>query len=210
MPLHSSRSSHPRRHRDSLGHLKLNLDDLEQLVDRWAPLCRSVTLSVGDGITADFVEDLQEVTTEEISNLVIRTEQPAISISLRRSRAEISYSDDPADRAAVNAIKSSLEGYKIRTPSYRLRIFWVWIYSFVVMVSLFTDFKYQSMRKPPPFLVGTPFGQPPPPPPQPPPFIPSLIVITLGSFIFLTVWVIRSYRKLNLQSSTRIIRKKRY
>lgn len=207
MPLHSSRSSHPRRNRESLGHLKLNLAELERLVDGWAPLCRSVTVSVGDGITADFVDDLQEVTVEEISSLVIRTEHPAISISLRSSKAEISYSNDPTDRAAANAIKSSLGGYKIRTPAYRLRIFWVWIYSFVVMVSLFTDFTYRRMQNPPPFLIAMPFG--PPPPPPPPPFIPSLIVITFGSFIFLTVWMIRSYRKLKSQSSTRIIRKKR-
>ena len=62
MAIHSQQKDHLRRRRESLGHLKLHLDDLAELVDEWERWCSSVTISVGDGVTADVVEDLVDAT----------------------------------------------------------------------------------------------------------------------------------------------------
>ena len=212
MALHSKRSGHSKRHRESLGHIRMNVDQLDELIERWSLLCESITISVGDGITADFVEDLIEISSEEISNLVIRTEDPNIAISLRESRAELSYSDDPRDESAVTTVRQSLQAFRIRTPFYRLRVFWAWIYSFVITLAVFIDFGIQGSRRPP-FPPPPPFPRVPtayllPPPPPPPPFLAVIPIMTLVTFISLAVWFIYSYKKLASQSSTRIIRKR--
>lgn len=206
MALHSKRSGHGKRHRESLGHIRMNFDQLDGLIERWSLLCDSITISVGDGVTADFIEDLKEISSEELSSLVIRTEEPNTAISLRSSGAELSYSDDPRDESAVASIKQSLKPFKIRTPFYRLRVFWAWVYSSVITLAVFIDFEIQGSPKPPFPRVATAYLLPPPPPP--PPFLVVIPIVTLVTFISLTVWFIYSYKKLASQSSTRIIRKR--
>lgn len=206
MALHSKRSGHSKRHRESLGHMRMNINQLDELMERWSLLSESITISVGDGVTADFVEDLNEISNEELSNLVIRTEEPNIAVSLRDSRAELSYSDDPRDESAVTSVRQSLQAFRIRTPFYRLRVFWAWIYSFVITLAVFIDFEIQGLHKPPFPRVSTAYLLPLPPPP--PPFLAVIPIVTLVTFLSLTVWFIYSYKKLASQSSTRIIRKR--
>lgn len=206
MALHPKRSGHSKRHRETLGHIRMNVDQLDNLIESWSLLCESITISVGDGITADFVEDLNEISSEELANLVIRTEEPNTAISLRDSRAELSYSDDPRDESAVTSVRQSLQAFRIRPPFYRLRIFWAWIYSFVITLAVFIDFGIQGSRRPPFPRVSTAYLLPPPPPP--PPFLAVIPIVTLVTFISLAVWFIYSYKKLASQSSTRIIRKR--
>ncbi len=208
MPLHSARSGHTRRHRESLGHLRLSLEDLDEIVERWQRLCSSVTITVGDGLTADYVEDLYEVSNDELSNLMIRAENPTVSVMFKHNRAEISYSDEPEDRVTISTIRQSLKAHKIRTPFYRLKIFWAWIYAFVIMGAIFADDRLQGSQRPPPPLLKS-LGQlpPPPPPPPPPPFSTTILMVTLLTFILITAWFIHAYTKLDAQSSTRIKRK---
>lgn len=206
MALHSARSNPSRRHRESLGHIKMNIDQLDELLERWAQLCDSITISIGDGVTADFVEDLKEISNEELSNLVVRTEDPAIAISLRKYRAKLSYSDDPNDRPTVNAIRQSLKPFKIKVPFMRLRVFWAWIYSLIIMAAFFIDFGLHGLHKPP-VPRGSAAYLPPPPPP--PPFSTTLLVLLLSTFLLLTAWFIYSYQKLVEESSTKILRKRR-
>jgi len=184
----------------------MNINQLDELMERWSLLSESITISVGDGVTADFVEDLNEISNEELSNLVIRTEEPNIAVSLRDSRAELSYSDDPRDESAVTSVRQSLQAFRIRTPFYRLRVFWAWIYSFVITLAVFIDFEIQGLHKPPFPRVSTAYLLPLPPPP--PPFLAVIPIVTLVTFLSLTVWFIYSYKKLASQSSTRIIRKR--
>ena len=207
MPLHSARSGHTRRHRESLGHVRMSLTDLEEIVERWEKLCGEVTITVGDGLTADYVEDLYEISKDELSNLTIRTEEPTVTVSLKHNRAEISYSDEPEDRVAISSIRQSLKAFRIRTPFYRLKIFWGWIYALLIMAGIFADDRLQGMQKPPPPQNGAPFLFQPPPPPPPPPFSTTILIITLFTFILVTAWFIYSYNKLDEQSSTRITRK---
>ena len=128
MAIHSDRVDHLKRRRESLGHVKLSLSNLSDLVDEWESFCDSVTISVGDGMTADFVEDLEFVTKSERSHLAIQTENPTATILLRRYKAELSYIQHPKEYEAINNIRLSLRHYKIRLPFYRLRTFWWWIY----------------------------------------------------------------------------------
>ena len=128
MAIHSDRVDHLKRRRESLGHVKLSLSNLSDLVDEWESFCDSVTISVGDGMTADFVEDLEFVTKSERSHLAIQTENPTATILLRRYKAELSYIQHPEEYEAINNIRLSLRHYKIRLPFYRLRTFWWWIY----------------------------------------------------------------------------------
>ena len=125
MAIHSDRVDHLKRRRESLG---LSLSNLSDLVDEWESFCDSVTISVGDGMTADFVEDLEFVTKSERSHLAIQTENPTATILLRRYKAELSYIQHPEEYEAINNIRLSLRHYKIRLPFYRLRTFWWWIY----------------------------------------------------------------------------------
>ena len=128
MAIHSDRVDHLKRRRESLGHVKLSLSNLSELVDEWESFCDSVTISVGDGMTADFVEDLEFVTKSERSHLAIQTENPTATILLRRYKAELSYIQHPEEFEAINNIRLSLRQYKIRLPFYRMRTFWWWIY----------------------------------------------------------------------------------
>ena len=148
----------------------------------------------------------------EVDHLVIRTEDPSITITLRANKAEIAFIDDPQSVGVANTIKNSLKPFKISTPFYRLRVFWTWIYLLFIMIAMFLDYKFHGFQKlpAPPVLTA---GQtpPPPPPPMPPPFPGSVLIVLLVSLILLTGWFIHSYGKLDNESSTRIIRKgKRY
>jgi hypothetical protein len=185
----------------------MSLADLDEIVERWEKLCASVTISVGDGLTADFVEDLADVSNQELFNLTIRTEDPTVAVSLKHDRAEISYSDEPEDRVAISSIRQSLRAHKIRTPFYRMKIFWGWIYALIIMGAIFADDRLQSMQKPPLPRIDVPFELQPPPPPPPPPFSTTILIVTLLTFILVTAWFIYSYTKLDGQSSTRIKRK---
>lgn len=209
MALHSKRSGPPRRHHESLGHLKIDIEELDEMLDRWSLLCDSITISVGDEVNVDFVEDLKVVSGEELSNLLIRTEEPTTVITLRESRAEFSYSDEPGDKVAVDGIRESLKPYKIRTPYYRLRAFWAWVYGLIITVAAFVAFGVQGEHRPPMPRVSTAYLLPPPPPPLPPAFSVAILAVTGATFIMLTAWFIYSLQKLAAQSSARITRKKK-
>ena len=209
MALHSKRSGPPRRHHESLGHLKIDIEELDEMLDRWSLLCDSITISVGDEVNVDFVEDLKVVSGEELSNLLIRTEEPTTVITLRESRAEFSYSDEPGDKVAVDGIRESLKPYKIRTPYYRLRAFWAWVYGLIITVAAFVAFGVQGEHRPPMPRVSTAYLLPPPPPPLPPAFSVAILAVTGATFIMLTAWFIFSLQKLAAQSSARITRKKK-
>ena len=205
MGLHANRSGQPRRHRESLGHIKLSLQDLDRLVDQWSSVCESITISIGDGITADTVDDLEDLSPQDLSHLVIRTSDPAVAVSLRRNRAEINYIDEPNTGILYSTIKYSLRPYKIKTPYYRLRVFWAWMYVIGLVVLGFIDYRFTT--NPPKFLAPPPSGQPLPPPPRAP--FPYLYLdVGLFTLILLAAWFIYAYSKLDSQSSTRITRKK--
>ena len=191
----------------------MKIEDLDLLIERWDAVCGSVTISIGDGVTADYAEDLHEVSKAELDHLVIRTEEPAGAISLRSNKAEFTYLEDPRYAATINTIKQSLKPFKIKTPYYRLKVFWAWLYVLVIMIAMFVDYKFHGFHSPPPLppppQVSIPLAVPPPPPitPPPPPFSTSLLVISLVTLILLTAWFIYSYTKIDALSSTRIIRK---
>ena len=206
MGLHSKRPE-MRRVRQSLGHVRMKVEDLDHLINRWEAICGSVTIGIGDGVTADNADDLYEATKYEVDHLVVRTEDPSVTISLRANKAEIAYIDDPKSEAVIHAIKNSLKSFKISTPFYRLRVFWAWIYLLFIMVAMFVDYKFHGFQSAPakPALAA---GQaPPPPPPMPPPFPGSVLIVLLVTLILLTGWFIYSYGKLDSESSTRIVRK---
>ena len=209
MALHPKRSGPPRRHHESLGHLKMDIGQLDEMLDRWSLLCNSITISVGDEVNVDFVEDLKVVSGEELSNLLIRTEEPTIVITLRESRAEFSYSDEPGDKVAVDGIRDSLKLCKIRSPYYRLRAFWAWVYGLIITVAAFVAIGIQGAHQPPMPRVSTAFLLPPPPPLLPPAFSIAIFAVTSATFLLLSAWFIYSLQKLNAQSSTRITRKKK-
>ena len=99
MGLHSKRHDITRRARYSLGHIKMTVEDLDRLINRWETICGSVTIGIGDGTTADYADDLYEATKYEVDHLVIRTEDPPAAIALRYNKAEIAYLDDPQSAA---------------------------------------------------------------------------------------------------------------
>jgi hypothetical protein len=183
--IHSHQKDHLRRRRESLGHLKLHLDDLVDLVEEWEHWCGSVTISVGDGVTADLVEDLVDATKFEISHLVIQTEDPTVAISLRRHKAELSYISDAQDLTTINNFRASLKPFKLHTPYYRLRSFWWLVYllftsTTVLTVALVNDWQ-------------TPFWP---------------LAIPYSAMAILLVYFFYSYGKMRRRSSTRILRGK--
>ena len=200
MGLHSQRVDNPRRRREPLGHLKLSLEDLHRLVDEWEAHCESVTISIGDGVVADFVEDLADVSKSDLSNLVIHTVNPTYTISLRRNRAEVAYLGH-GEGVLLSAIKYSLRPFRIKTPYYRLRVFWAWVYIIALMIVVFIDYQFHSAPPKPPALTPPPADAPPPPPPL---FSTTLFIASLITLILLTAWFIYSYSKLDRQTSTRI------
>jgi hypothetical protein len=90
---------------------------------------------VGDGVNADYVEDLLDATRFEMSHLSILTENPTVSIALRRHKAELSYIANPADTAIIDNIRNSLAPFKLLTPFYRLRSFWWLLYLILIIAS---------------------------------------------------------------------------
>ena len=186
MPIHSKNGEHLRRCRESLGHVKLHLDDLERLVENWERWCGSLTISVGDGVTADFVEDLADATKSEITHLVIRTENPSITISLRRHKAEFSYLLNSQDLPAVNNFRESIKPYKLRTPYYRLRSFWWVVYLLLTTTTVLAVAKVDNWNAP----VWP-------------------ILLPYGALLFLIFWFFYSFGKMRRRSSTRILRGKK-
>ena len=182
MAIHSHRNEHLRRRRESLGHVKITLAQLSDLVDQWSQVCDSITISIGDGHVADYVEDLQSVTKAERSHLVIRTENPTTKISLRKYKAELSYIQHSEDIAAIANIRLSLRQYRTKLPVYRLRTFWWWIY---ITACTSTVLIYRNLRS------------------WKDPFWPYLF--PLGALAFLTFWLFYSIHKLSLRSSTRLV-----
>lgn len=209
MGLHSKRHDITRRARYSLGHIKMTVEDLDRLINRWETICGSVTIGIGDGTTADYADDLYEATKYEVDHLVIRTEDPPAAIALRYNKAEIAYLDDPQSAATINTIKNSLKPFKIATPFYRLRAFWAWIYVLFITIAFFLDYHYHGFQSstPPPPPSGQ--GAPPPLPPMPPPFPGAVLIVLLVTMILLSGWFIYAYGKLDAASSARILRKSR-
>ena len=205
MGLHKERTGQPKRHRESFGHLKLSLEDLDLLIHQWSTVCDSLTISIGDGVIADYVDDLKDLSKADLAHLVIRTSEPNVAISLRHNRAEITYADDASAGVLHSTIKYSLRPFKIKTPYYRLRVFWAWVYTMALVILGFIDYRIGST--PPKPLTPPPAGAPLPPPP-PPPFPHFFIDIGLFTLMLLAAWFIYSYSKLDAQSSTRITRKK--
>jgi len=203
MGLHSQRSEQARRRKEPLGHIKLSLDDLERLISDWQNNCESITISIGDGMVADYVDDLADLSKADLGHLVIHTVNPTYAISLRRTRAEVTYIDDSSGGVLLSAIKYSLRPFKIKTPYYRLRVFWAWIYMLVLIVAGLLDYRFGSTPPKPP--AGAPPQLPPPPPPV---FSIPLFMIALFTLILLTAWFIYAYSRLDSQTSTRITTKK--
>ena len=182
MAIHSDRADHLKRRRESLGHVKLSLSNLSELVEEWESFCESVTISVGDGMTADFVEDLEFVTKSERSHLAIQTENPTATILLRRYKAELSYIQHPEEFESINNIRLSLQQFKIKLPFYRLRTFWWWIYitlgtAIVLLIRGLNNWNDPIW----PFTL---------------PFI---------GIAILTFWLIYSIQKMSTRSSTRLV-----
>ena len=185
MAIHSQQKDHLRRRRESLGHLKLHLDDLALLVEEWEKWCESVTISVGDGVTADFVEDLVDATNFEISHLVIQTENPTVAISLRRHKAELSYVSDAMNMTTINNFRASLKPFKLHTPYYRLRSFWWLVYLLFTSTTVLTVALVNNWNAPF-WPLALPY---------------SAMAILIGYFLY-------SYGKMRRKSSTRIVRGK--
>jgi len=186
MAIHSEKKEHLRRRRESLGHIKLHLDDLSALVDEWERWCGSVTISVGDGVNADFVEDLVDATKFEMSHLSILTENPTVTIALRRHKAELSYIANPADAAIIDNIRSSLTPFKLLTPFYRLRSFWWLLYLIIASTTVLVVGQHNNWKTPlwPLFL---PFG----------------------AMAILVCWFIYSFSRMRRRSSARVLRGKK-
>ncbi len=165
--------------------MKLSLSDLAERVDEWTVLCSSVTISVGDGMTADYVEDLEFVTKAERSHLAIQTENPTATILLRRNKAELSYIQHPEEFETINNIRLSLKNHKIKLPFYRLRTFWWWIY-ITLGASLVLVVRNMNHWNDPlwPFLL---------------PFV---------GVVILTFWLIYSIQRMSRGSSTRLVSRK--
>ena len=186
MAIHSEKKEYLRRRRESLGHLKLHLDDLAGLVDEWESWCSSITISVGDGVNADFVEDLVDATKFEMSHLVIQTENPSVSIALRRHKAELSYIANPADAAIIDNIRSSLKPFKLVTPFYRLRSFWWLLHLIIASTAVLVVARLNNWDAP---------------------FWPLFLPLSaMGVLIF---WFLYSFGKMRRRSSTRILRGKK-
>jgi len=186
MAIHSEKKEHLRRRRESLGHLKLHLDDLSSLVDEWERWCSSIVISVGDGVNADFVEDLVDATKFEMSHLVIQTENPSVSIALRRHKAELSYIANPADMAIIDNIRSSLRPFRLITPFYRLRSFWWLLYLIVASTTVLVVARLNHWQAP---------------------FWPLFIPYSAMAVLFF--WFIYSFGKMRRRSSTRVLRGKK-
>ena len=186
MAIHSKKEEHVRRRRESLGHLKIHLDELENLVDEWERRCSDLTISVGDGITADFVEDLADATKSEIAHLVIQTENPVVTISLRRHKAELSYLSSAEDLTVINEFRASIQPFRLRTPYYRLRSFWWMIYLLLSTTAVLAVANIDNWNAP----VWP-------------------IYLPYGALIFLIFWFFYSLGKMQRRSSTRIVRGKR-
>ena len=186
MAIHSEKKDHLRRRRESLGHMKLYLDDLSKLVNEWERDCGSVTISVGDGVTADLVEDLADATSFEISHLVIQTESPSVTISLRRHKAELSYILSAQDSTTISDLRASLKPYKLQTPFYRLRSFWWLVYLIFGCLAVLIVARVNMWKAPfwPLFL----------------PFV---------AIVILVFWFLYSFNKMRQSSSTRIMRGKK-
>ena len=184
MPIRTKGNNDPtKRRHESLGHLKLDLDQLADLVQTWERLCGAITISVGDGIVADYVEDLDGATKSEIAHLVIQTEDPSIAISLRRHRADLSYVYNIQDLTRLGFIRQSLRPYKIHTPYYRLRSFW-WLLYLTAAVMLVLAFRSLHHWRDP--------------------FWP--LFLPLSSMAILVLWFSYSFMQLHKRSSTRIVR----
>lgn len=186
MAIHSKKDEHLRRHRESLGHVKLHLNDLEQLVEDWEGWCSTLTISVGDGVTADFVEDLVDATKSEMTHLVVRTENPSVTISLRRHMAEFSYLSSSQDSPVINNFRASIKPYKLRTPYYRLRSFWWVVYLLLSTSTVLAVAKVDNWNAP----VWP-------------------LLLPYGVLVFLIFWFFYSFGKMRSRSSTRIMRGKK-
>lgn len=186
MAIHSKKDENLRRRRESLGHVKLHLDDLERLVEEWERWSSSLTISVGDGVTADFVEDLANATKAEMTQLVVKTENPSVTISLRRHKAEFSYLSTSQDLPIINNFRTSINPYKLRTPYYRLRSFWWVVYLLLSTTTVMAVAKVDNWNAP----VW-------------PLFLPY------GALVFLLFWFLYSFGRMRGGSSTRIVRGKK-
>ncbi len=159
---------------------------MEALVDEWERWGLTVNISVGDGVTADFIEDLVDATKSEISHLTIQTENPVMSIALRRHKAELSYIANAHDMMSVNNLRASLKPYRLDTPYYRLRSFWWVVYLLVTITTVLVVAKVDNWNLP----VW---------PAYPP----------AGALVFLIFWFLYSFGKMRNRSSTRILRGKK-
>ena len=121
-----------------------------------------------------------------MSHLVIQTEDPSVSIALRRHKAELSYIANPADAVVINNIRSSLQPFKLLTPFYRLRSFWWLLYLIIASTTVLVDARINHWQAPfwPLFL---PFS-------------------AMGILVF---WFMYSFGRMRQRSSTRVLRGKK-
>lgn len=170
---------------ESLGHLKLHLDDLTFLVNKWKNICGSVSITLGDSYTVDLVEDLADISNSEISQLVIQTENPAVGISLQKNRAELSYISTVKDSANIDLLRTSLAPYKIYTTYYRLRSFFWSAYLFLGSLLIIASGKIN---------VQSTLSLP--------------LLLSVMALIVLLTWFLYSSKKLRNSSSTKLLRGK--
>jgi hypothetical protein len=116
----------------------------------------------------------------------MQTENPVMSIALRRHKAELSYIASSEDMMSVNNLRASLKPYRLHTPYYRLRSFWWVVYLLVTITTVLVVAKVDNWDLP----VW---------PAYPP----------VGALIFLIFWFLYSFGKMRNRSSTRILRGKK-
>ena len=93
-----------------LGSLRLFLPDIEALVKHLAANSGTVTIHAGNAI-APTPADLKEATEQELADVAIKTENPAVSIHLRRPSPYITRkASDPAAVKLGDEAKRLLEG----------------------------------------------------------------------------------------------------
>lgn len=187
MAIHPKKHDTFRRRHESLGHVRISLEELEDLVDGWSHWCDAITISLGDGLTADTISDLKYAKRSEIAHLAIHTEEPSATVLLHKHKAELSYSQNSPDLSAVNDIRLSLKPYRILTPFYRLRGFWWWLYlaAATSWIMYIRDSHSWAL-----------------------PFWP--LYFPLSSVLILGVWNIYAINRLRHRSSTRIKRDSRW
>jgi hypothetical protein len=97
LTLRQRTGGHPRLHIRTIGPVKLDLDDLNDLLELLRDRTEGVVSLRSGKYDADEVGDLVDVSDEDLANIVITTAQPAIQVTLTPGAGTVwSQTDDPA------------------------------------------------------------------------------------------------------------------